>query len=274
MLEGHLRATGIRMANIRSGPNDSRQARAVPMVLFVQAIYRERTDPAASILYRPPGSANAATLEARERSPNYYDIVLAAGAGNCDDLALTAARAIVDAGGAAVTWQMPGAHTFVVVGAVPSGMPSASFGEPGWESLFVYDPWLDIICPAPSYRDRFRQEMHRRDALGHQIAFRRSVGGYDWYSPVDQEWLALTSANNPFQWGYAPPLPTRPVVPVDVAGPAGALPWAPGEVWSATPWEPIPGVRVSGDLPRSRNREDRFDWQLAQTSTPPSAGAG
>jgi hypothetical protein len=126
-VDEQFKATGLRSANqvIANDPTDiQRQVLSSPVVIWVQS----KTD-----------------------SPDYADVILRTGAGNCDQMAWAAKKIIDESGGIAEIWQMPG-HTFTVVG-VPSGTigKTVDFSEPAFKDAWVVDPWGGISCPANEF---------------------------------------------------------------------------------------------------------------------------
>lgn len=127
-------------------------------------------------------------------APNYADIILKTGAGNCDQMANVAAEIINKSGGDASVWGMSG-HVFTVVGA-PSG-PSAKtidFSEPQWADAWVVDPWAQIECKASEYVAQLKQKMDDWSLAGKQlfIADPLSPGTpQQWTSPKEPYWLDM-----------------------------------------------------------------------------------
>ncbi|WP_150732856.1 hypothetical protein [Pseudomonas fluorescens] len=96
MVDQQFEATGLKSANqvIVNDPSDmQRQVSTRPLVIW------EYT---------------------RTHAPNYADVILRTGAGNCDQMAWAAKNIVMESQGTAELWNMPGAHTFVLVG-VPKG---------------------------------------------------------------------------------------------------------------------------------------------------------
>lgn len=128
----------------------------------------------------------------RMGQPNYTEVILKTGAGNCDQMAHVAQALIEFNGGVAQVWGMtPPAHAFVVVGIPPPSLaPTLDFSEPDWAGLWICDPWAGIVCPAGNYMQQLNQKMivwHLQDIS----VFFSDQGTYRWGHANDPIWLAL-----------------------------------------------------------------------------------
>lgn len=122
-------------------------------------------------------------------APNYTEIILRTGAGNCDQMAHVAHRMIQFNGGDSQIWMIPKAHTLVVVGKPPVSV-SLDFQEPGWEDLWVCDPWARVLCPARAYQRELRVAMIALGLQDYSVYYRKNnVPG--WYKADDPHWLDL-----------------------------------------------------------------------------------
>lgn len=127
-------------------------------------------------------------------APNYADIVLKAGAGNCDQMARAAAEIIKESGGDASVWAMQG-HVFTVVGA-PTGLDARTidFKEPKWADAWIVDPWAEIECKASDYVDHLKRKMDEWSSAGKEL-FIANPSTPDappqWTSPKAPFWLDM-----------------------------------------------------------------------------------
>jgi len=115
------------------------------------------------------------------------DTVMKTGAGNCDQMAYSAARIIQKNGGSATVMAMD-KHAFTVVGDVNPNLKTTDFSEPAWKDLWISDPWAEIECPAPEYIRRFGEKMQEWKAKGQQIRGNDGV----WIDADDPEWIRGT----------------------------------------------------------------------------------
>lgn len=128
----------------------------------------------------------------RVGQPNYTEVILRTGAGNCDQMAHIACEMIRFNGGTARIWGMtPAAHAFVVVGTPPAHLVNTvAFTEAGWVDLWICDPWTEIVCPAADYMRLLNEKMiswHLQDIS----VFFNDHGKYRWGQANDRTWLAL-----------------------------------------------------------------------------------
>ncbi len=132
-------------------------------------------------------------LYTRTGAPNYSEIVLKAGAGNCDQMAKVAVDTINASGGSARIAQVKG-HTFGIVGAPPGQPRSKGFTEPEWADAWVVDPWAGITCPASQYPAQFKARMQEWSNEGRRILI--SDGGTPprsvWSDPMEPRWIEAT----------------------------------------------------------------------------------
>lgn len=168
-VDNQITATGLGPFNqkIANDPNDvQRQALTQPLVLWQ---YSNKT----------PGS---------------YQLLLKTGAGNCDQMAAVAAHIILESGGSASVWRMPGAHTFTVVG-IPQRETVASsidFREPEFSNAWVVDPWANINCPASEYMEKLKDRMAQWSVEGRQIIatdWKANPPVTRWMDPMDDAWI-------------------------------------------------------------------------------------
>ncbi|WAT26942.1 hypothetical protein [Pseudomonas sp. GXZC] len=127
-------------------------------------------------------------------APNYADIVLKTGAGNCDQMARAAAEIIKESGGDASVWAMSG-HVFTVVGA-PTGLNARTidFSEPKWANAWIVDPWAEIECKASEYVTRLKQKMDEWQRAGKELLIINPSppgGAPQWTSPNEPFWLDM-----------------------------------------------------------------------------------
>lgn len=128
----------------------------------------------------------------RTGHPNYTEIILKTGAGNCDQMAHVAHALLRFNGAAAQVWGMtPPAHAFVVVGIQPPTLgTTVDFKEPGWAGLWICDPWAEIVCPAADYMRQLNIKMHAWFLQDFSVFF-KDQGTYRWGKANDPQWLAL-----------------------------------------------------------------------------------
>lgn len=124
--------------------------------------------------------------------PNYTEVILKTGAGNCDQMAHVARELIRVNGGHAHIWGMsPPAHAFVVVGAPTAPLThTLDFKEAGWADLWICDPWAAIVCPARDYMKQLNEKMITWSLQDISVFF-NDQGTYRWGQANDQHWLAL-----------------------------------------------------------------------------------
>lgn len=132
-------------------------------------------------------------LYTRTGAPNYSEMVLKTGAGNCDQMAKVAVDTINASGGSARIAQVKG-HTFAIVGA-PLGIPrSKGFVGPEWAEAWVVDPWAGITCHAADYPAQFKARMQEWSQSGRRILI--SDGGTPprsvWSDPMEPRWITAT----------------------------------------------------------------------------------
>ncbi|NWA70067.1 hypothetical protein [Pseudomonas reactans] len=132
-------------------------------------------------------------LYTRTGAPNYSEIVLKTGAGNCDQMAKVAVDTINASGGHARIAQVKG-HTFGIIGGPPGQPSSKGFGEPEWADAWVVDPWAGITCPASQYPAQFKARMQEWSNEGRRILI--SDGGTPprsvWSDPMEPRWIDAT----------------------------------------------------------------------------------
>lgn len=124
--------------------------------------------------------------------PDYTEIILKTGAGNCDQMSHIAVELIRTNGGTAHVWHTaPAAHAFVVVGTRPISLThTLDFGEAAWTGLWICDPWTSITCHAPDYLRALRAKMIEWDAQGFAVQF-NDAGNPRWARANDPRWLQL-----------------------------------------------------------------------------------
>lgn len=121
-------------------------------------------------------------------TPDYGDLILKTGAGNCDQMALAAAEIITKNGGTARLMSMPGAHAFTLVGDAPINLRTYFFAEPEWSQTRIVDPWANIECPSSEYVQQFQRRMYEWKAEGRQI---QTNAGH-WIEADDPDWVDKT----------------------------------------------------------------------------------
>lgn len=132
-------------------------------------------------------------LYTRTNAPNYSEIVLKTGAGNCDQMAKVAVDTINASGGSARIAQVKG-HTFGIVGGPPGYSRSKGFTGPEWADAWVVDPWAGITCKASDYPARFKARMQEWSQEGRRILI--SDGQLPpssvWSDPMEPRWINAT----------------------------------------------------------------------------------
>ncbi len=123
--------------------------------------------------------------------PNYTEIILKTGAGNCDQMAHVAKEMIRTNGGVAQVWgTQPPAHAFVVVGRPPAGLArTRDFQEAGWADVWISDPWTSISCAAGDYIAQLNIKMTEWFLQDISVYF-HDAGAYRWAQANDPAWLA------------------------------------------------------------------------------------
>lgn len=123
--------------------------------------------------------------------PNYTEVILKTGAGNCDQMAHIACELIRTNGGTASVWgTRPAGHAFVVVGTPPPGLvQTINFGEVGWDDVWISDPWSTVTSAAADYIHALNIKMIEWDLLDISVFF-KSAGAYRWARANDPAWLA------------------------------------------------------------------------------------
>lgn len=119
--------------------------------------------------------------------PDYTEIILKTGAGNCDQMAHVAHELIRTNGGVSQIWgSRPPTHAFVVVGKTPSSLvETQDFTEDDWQGLWICDPWARIACPANQYLNAFNERV--RDWSGqHMSVYYKG----QWERIENSSWLA------------------------------------------------------------------------------------
>ncbi|PRA29212.1 hypothetical protein [Pseudomonas poae] len=120
--------------------------------------------------------------------PDYTEVILQTGAGNCDQMAHIASELIRHNLGNCQRWCIHRAHAFVVVGTPPVPQ-SLDFSEPGWADVWICDPWVNIACPASRYLERLNIKMIAMD-LESILVFFRDAQLQRWGRATDPVWLA------------------------------------------------------------------------------------
>ena len=132
-------------------------------------------------------------LYTRTGAPNYSEIVLKTGAGNCDQMAKVAVDTINASGGHARIAQVKG-HTFGIVGGPPGQPRSKGFAEPEWADAWIVDPWAGITCRASDYPAQFKARMQEWSQEGRRILI--SDGNTPptsvWSDPMEPRWIDAT----------------------------------------------------------------------------------
>lgn len=168
-IDDQFQATGIRSANQQVPGQPGEQIRADAAAETVGWLYT------------------------RTNAPNYSEIVLKTGAGNCDQMAKVAVDTINASGGNARIAQVKG-HTFGIVGGPPGYSKSKGFTGPEWADAWVVDPWAGITCKASDYPARFKARMQEWSQQGRLILISngetppRSV----WSDPMEPRWIDAT----------------------------------------------------------------------------------
>lgn len=178
MVDQQFEATGLKSANqvILNDPSDmQRQVLTRPLVIW------EYT---------------------RRNAPNYADQILRTGAGNCDQMAWAAKKIITESQGTAEIWNMPGAHTFTLVG-VPRGTvaKTVDFSEPEFKDAWVVDPWADISCPASEYMTKLEAQMILWELDGKMLLMTDWLAPsltQDWGFPTNPQWLDMLIQGDKF----------------------------------------------------------------------------
>lgn len=128
----------------------------------------------------------------RAGQPNYTEVLLKTGAGNCDQMTHVANELISFNGGASRVWgTSPPAHAFVVVGITPPTLGlTLDFSEAGWRGLWICDPWAAIVCPASEYLRELNIKMLAWHLADISVLF-NDQGTYRWGRANDRNWLTL-----------------------------------------------------------------------------------
>ncbi len=122
--------------------------------------------------------------------PNYTEVILKTGAGNCDQMAHVACEMIRTNGGVAHVWSCRG-HTFVVVGTVPAGLTQTlDFQGAGWANLSICDPWASITCRAQDYLRQLKIKMTVWYLEDKMVFFHDGVSRR-WAPANDPTWLHI-----------------------------------------------------------------------------------
>lgn len=123
--------------------------------------------------------------------PNYTEVILKTGAGNCDQMAHIACEMIRTNGGTARVWgTRPAGHAFVVVGTPPPGLVhTRNFSEAGWDDVWISDPWSTVTSAAAGYIQALHTKMIEWDLLDISVFF-NDAGAYRWARANDSAWLA------------------------------------------------------------------------------------
>ncbi|MEO8489855.1 hypothetical protein [Pseudomonas sp.] len=124
--------------------------------------------------------------------PNYTEVILRTGAGNCDQLAHVAREHVHANDGAAQLWgTRPPAHSFALVGTPPPGVHhTADFSEAHWSGLWICDPWASIVCPAKDYMVQLIARMELWHSQKLTVLFHDGTQ-YRWGPANDPIWLGL-----------------------------------------------------------------------------------
>ena len=122
--------------------------------------------------------------------PNYTEVILKTGAGNCDQMAHVACEMIRTNGGVAHVWRCRG-HTFVVVGTAPAGLTQTlDFQGTDWANLYICDPWASITCQAQDYMRQLNIKM-RVWYLEDKLVFFHDGVSRRWAPAHDSTWLNI-----------------------------------------------------------------------------------
>ncbi|MEG8231080.1 hypothetical protein [Pseudomonas orientalis] len=122
--------------------------------------------------------------------PNYTEVILKTGAGNCDQMAHVACEMIRTNGGVAHVWSCRG-HTFVVVGTVPAGLTQTlDFQGTDWANLSICDPWASITCSAQDYIRQLKIKMTVWYLEDKMVFFHDGVSRR-WAPANDPTWLNI-----------------------------------------------------------------------------------
>ncbi len=132
-------------------------------------------------------------LYTRTGAPNYSEMVLKTGAGNCDQMAKVAVDTINASGGSARIAQVKG-HTFAVVGGPPGQPRSKGFVGPEWDEAWVVDPWAGITCRAADYPAQFKARMQEWSLSGRRILISDGATPPSsvWSDPMEPRWITAT----------------------------------------------------------------------------------
>ncbi|RFD31548.1 hypothetical protein CER19_06565 [Pseudomonas sp. GL93] len=129
--------------------------------------------------------------------PNYTEVILKTGAGNCDQMAHVACEMIRTNGGVAHIWSCRG-HTFVVVGTIPAGLTQTlDFQGADWANLYICDPWTSITCPAQDYMRQLRIKMTVW-YLEDKMVFFHDGANYRWALANHPIWLNILETSIKF----------------------------------------------------------------------------
>ncbi|OPA91577.1 hypothetical protein BFW88_13175 [Pseudomonas fluorescens] len=133
--------------------------------------------------------------------PNYSNLILKTGAGNCGEMARLSKDIIKKSGGRAYEWYASDAHAFTVVGG-PSTLPSETkdFSGAAWTDAWIVDPWADIACPAREYTQKLKEVMAKWHLEKLEVAEGRKR-----FSPLEKNWMEklINQPKAPYSNGYA-----------------------------------------------------------------------
>ena len=119
--------------------------------------------------------------------PDYTEVILRTGAGNCDQMAHIANELIRHNQGVCERWCIEQTHAFVVVGK-PEVNRTLDFSEPEWADIWICDPWAGITCHAPLYLEQLNIKMNAMSQDNIWINFRDGQAPR-WGKANDPVWL-------------------------------------------------------------------------------------
>lgn len=130
---------------------------------------------------------------AKRDVPATYELLLKTGAGNCDQMAAVAMHLILESGGTASVWRVPG-HVFTVVGRIEpvNWRSTLDFADPSFQDVWIIDAWAGISCKAENYVQAYKDKMAIWEKEGRKIStVDKTVSPPEFrlLSPTDPAWI-------------------------------------------------------------------------------------
>lgn len=145
LVRDRFKETGIKSSNKRYSPDSDKYSDA-----------QRRLDVAQQTVYQVQQKKRQQHFDKRF-GPD-YTLAMEAGAGNCGEMAGSAAQIVNKSGGYAEQWFIPGQdHSFTIVGRPPA-KPKSDFSN--FDGCWVADPWTGIVCEAKDYPKKYVDKMN------------------------------------------------------------------------------------------------------------------